>query len=580
MKVLLRVAREAAKYKWLLIVAALSTLAMTGVNLIAPMIMTEMTGYLTSGVDETVLKRIALLAFSLLGLYLFKILFRFLSNYLAHKAAWQLVQDIRMKVYNRIQSFSMGFFHNRQTGELMSRVVNDTAQFELLYAHLLPETVTNIVTLVGVTVIIFVINARLALLTCIPIPFILISAWIFAKKVRPNFRVSQKSLATLNAQLQDNFSGIQEIQAFNQQEKESGRVLDKARTFTRAMLRALKLSAVFHPSVEFLTSLGNVIVIGFGGLLAFHSEVAFTDIVAFLFYLSLFYAPITQIANLIENAQQALAGVERVVEILDTPVGIEDAPDAYDLPPVRGNIRFDHIDFSYIQGIPVLSDVNFTIKPGQMIALVGPTGVGKTTMTQLVGRFYDPTAGRVTIDGHDLRGVTLESLRSQIAMVLQDTFLFNGTVAENISYARPSASPDEVIAAAKSARIYDDIMAMPDGFDTMVGERGTRLSGGQKQRIAIARAILRNSPILILDEATASVDVETESQIQQAISELAGTRTIIAIAHRLSTVRRADVILVFNEGKIVQQGTHEELIARDGIYRRMWSVQELSSRAV
>lgn len=580
MKVLLRVAREAAKYKWLLIIAAVSTLAMTGVNLIAPMIMTEMTGYLTSGVNVDVLKRIGFLAVSLLGLYLLKILFRFLSNYLAHKAAWQLVQDIRMKVYNHIQSFSMGFFHNRQTGELMSRVVNDTAQFELLYAHLLPETVTNIVTLVGVTVIIFVINAKLALLTCIPIPFILLSAWIFAKKVRPNFRVSQKSLATLNAQLQDNFSGIQEIQAFNQQEKESGRVLDKAKTFTRAMLRALKLSAVFHPSVEFLTSLGNVIVIGFGGLLAFHSEVAFTDIVAFLFYLSLFYAPITQIANLIESAQQALAGVERVVEILDTPVGIEDAPHAYDLPQVRGDIRFDHIDFSYIEGIPVLSDINFEIKPGQMVALVGPTGVGKTTMTQLVGRFYDPSGGSVTIDGHDLRNVTLESLRSQIAMVLQDTFLFNGTVAENISYARPSASPDEVVEAAKSARIYDDIMAMPDGFDTMVGERGTRLSGGQKQRIAIARAILRNSPILILDEATASVDVETESQIQQAISELAGTRTIIAIAHRLSTVRRADVILVFSEGKIVQQGTHEELIAQNGIYRRMWSVQELSSRAV
>ncbi len=580
MKVLLRVAREAAKYKWLLIIAAFGTLAMTGVNLVAPMIMTEMTGYLTSGVDLERLRRIGLLAFALLALYLLKILFRFLSNYMAHKAAWQLVQDIRMKVYNHIQSFSMGFFHNRQTGELMSRVVNDTAQFELLYAHILPETVTNIVTLVGVTIIIFFINTKLALLTCIPIPFILISAWIFAKKVRPNFRVSQKSLATLNAQLQDNFSGIQEIQAFNQQEKESGRVLDKAKTFTRAMLRALKLSAVFHPSVEFLTSLGNVIVVGFGGLLAFYNEVAFTDIVAFLFYLSLFYAPITQIANLIENAQQALAGVERVVEILDTPVGIKDAPGAYDLPPVRGDICFHHISFSYIEGIPVLSDIDFEIKPGQMVALVGPTGVGKTTMTQLVGRFYDPTAGSVTIDGHDLRDVTLESLRSQIAMVLQDTFLFNGTVAENISYARPSASSEEVVAAAKSARIYDDIMAMPDGFDTMVGERGTRLSGGQKQRIAIARAILRNSPILILDEATASVDVETESQIQQAISELAGTRTIIAIAHRLSTVRRADVILVFSEGKIVQRGTHEQLIAQNGIYRRMWSVQELSSRAV
>ena len=580
MKVLLRVAKEAAKYKWLLLLAAFSTLAMTGVNLIAPMIMTEMTSYLTVGVDAEVLKRIGFLAVSLLGLYLLKILFRFLSNYMAHKAAWELVQDIRMKVYNHIQSFSMGFFHNRQTGELMSRVVNDTAQFELLYAHIVPETVTNIVTLVGVTIIIFVLNAKLALLTCIPIPFILLSAWIFAKKVRPNFRVSQKSLAMLNAQLQDNFSGIQEIQAFNQQEKESGRVLDKASTFTRAMLRALKLSAVFHPSVEFLTSLGNVIVIGFGGLLAFYNEVAFTDIVAFLFYLSLFYAPITQIANLIENAQQALAGVERVVEILDTPIGIEDAPNAYDLPPVSGDICFNHVDFAYIEGIPVLSDINFEIKPGQMVALVGPTGVGKTTMTQLVGRFYDPTSGSVTIDGHNLGDVTLESLRSQIAMVLQDTFLFNGTIAENISYARPSASPDEVMQAAKSARIYDDIIAMPDGFDTMVGERGTRLSGGQKQRIAIARAILRNSPILILDEATASVDVETESQIQQAISELAGTRTIIAIAHRLSTVRRADVILVFSEGKIVQKGTHEELIAQDGIYRRMWSVQEFSSRAV
>ncbi len=580
MKVLLRVAKEAVKYRWLLIIAALSTLAMTGVNLIAPMIMTEMTGYLAGGVTAEILKRIGFLAFLLLGIYLLKILFRFLSNYMAHKAAWQLVQDIRMKVYDHIQSFSMGFFHDHQTGELMSRVVNDTAQFELLYAHLLPETVTNVVTLVGVTTIIFVINAKLALLTCIPIPFILFSAWIFAKKVRPNFRVTQRSLASLNAQLQDNFSGIQEIQAFNQQEKESDRVLDKANTFTRAMLRALKLSAVFHPSVEFLTSLGNVIVVGFGGLLAFHSEVAFTDVVAFLFYLALFYAPITQIANLIESAQQALAGVERVVEILDTPVGIKDRENAHDLPPVKGEIRFEHIDFSYIENNPVLTDVDFTIRPGQMVALVGPTGVGKTTMTQLVGRFYDPTAGRVTIDGHDLCDVTLESLRSQIAMVLQDTFLFNGTIAENISYARPSASPDEIRSAARSARIYDDIMAMPDQFDTLVGERGTKLSGGQKQRIAIARAILRNSPILILDEATASVDVETESQIQQAISELAGTRTIIAIAHRLSTVRRADVILVFEDGKIVQKGTHEELIAQEGLYHRMWSVQELSSRSM
>ncbi|MBE6936294.1 MAG: ABC transporter ATP-binding protein [Ruminococcaceae bacterium] len=580
MKVLFRVMKEAAKYKWLLIVAAISTLALTGVNLIAPKILTDMTETLTKGVDEAALRQILLMAFSLLGLYLLKILFRFLSNYLAHKAAWNLVQDVRMKVYNRIQSFSMGFFHNRQTGELMSRVVNDTAQFEYLYAHLMPDTVTNIITLVGVTAIIFAINAKLALLTCIPIPFILVASWIFAHKIRPNFRITQRSLATLNAQLQDNFSGIQEIQAFNQQEKESGHVLDKAKTYTRYMLRALKQSAVYHPAVEFLTSLGNVIVIGFGGYLAFRMEVDFADIVAFLFYLSLFYAPITQLANLIETAQQALAGVERVVEILDTPCGIEDAPDAYDLPPISGQISFEDLSFSYVEESPVLKDVDFTVEPGQMVALVGPTGVGKSTLTQLIGRFYDPTSGRVTMDGHDIRKVKLESLRQQIAMVLQDTFLFNGTVGENIAYARPSATPEEIAQAAKSARIYDDIMAMPDGFDTMVGERGTRLSGGQKQRIAIARAILRGSPILILDEATASVDVETEAHIQQAINELAGRRTIVAIAHRLSTIRRADVILVFHEGRIVQRGTHEELIAQDGIYRRMWQVQELSARAV
>jgi ABC-type multidrug transport system fused ATPase/permease subunit len=398
--------------------------------------------------------------------------------------------------------------------------------------------------------------------------------------VRPNFRVSQKSLAMLNAQLQDNFSGIQEIQAFGQQARESDRVLDKSKNYTGAILRALKLSAVFHPSVEFLTSLGNVIVVGFGGLLAFYNEVALSDIIAFLFYLALFYAPIAQLAQLIENAQQALAGVERVVEILDTPLGIEDAPGAKTMPNVTGHIKFENVGFAYTAGVPIISDIDFEIKPGQMVALVGPTGVGKTTMTQLVSRFYDPTEGRVTIDGHDLRGVTLESLRAQIAMVLQDTFLFNGTIAENISYARPSASAEEIAEAARSARIYDDIMMMTDGFETMVGERGTRLSGGQKQRIAIARAILRRSPILILDEATASVDVETEAQIQQAISELAGTRTIIAIAHRLSTVRRADVILVFEDGRIVQKGTHEELIAQNGIYRRMWSVQEISSKAM
>lgn len=566
-------AKEAKKHMFLLSVAAVSTILLTGINLIAPRLLTEMTKLVESGLTRERLDDIRNLTITLLAVYLARILFRYCSNFLAHKAAWQLVQDVRMKVYNRMQSFSMEFFHNRQTGDLMSRVVNDTATFELIYAHLIPETITNALTFIGVTIILFTYNARLALLTCIPIPFILFSAWVFINKVRPKFRATQKSLADVNSQLQDNFSGIQEIQAFCQQERESNRVLEKASAYTRNMLRALNLSAVFHPSVEFITSLGTVFVVGFGGYLAYLNQLSVSDIVGFLLYLSLFYAPVTGVARLLEESQQALAGAERVIEILDTPERIIDKPDAVEISGSSGHIRFENVGFHYVEEAPVLEDISFEVKPGQMVAFVGPTGVGKTTLTQLVARFYDPNTGRITLDGRDLRDIKIDSLRKQIGLVLQDTFLFNGTIAENISYACPDATMEEIIEAAKIARIHDDIMAMPQQYETQTGERGVKLSGGQKQRLAIARAILRNAPILILDEATASVDVETEAQIQQAIHELTGTRTIIAIAHRLSTVRQADLILVLENGRIVQRGRHEELLQQEGLYRRLCRVQ-------
>ena len=576
MKMLWKLTKEAARYKGLYVLAILSTLGLTVLNLTAPKLLSAMTGVVEKGVDDAALNTIMLLAVSLLLLYLLRILFRFLSNFLTHKAAWYLVGDLRSRLYDKLQSLDLGFFHDKQTGDLMSRVVNDTRDFELLYAHMIPEMITNIVTFLGVLVILLTVNWKLALITCCPIPLILASGIVFSKKVRPFFQVSQKSMGELNAQLQDSLSGLHEIQSFGQEKYESQRLHEKNFNQVRAMLRALKVSAVFHPSVEFLSSAGTVLVVFFGGILAHQNQLSVADIVAFVLYLSLFYAPVSSLANLLENLQQSLVGAERVALILDTPSAIQNDADAKDIGEVKGQITFENVSFHYSNNIPVLKNISFDCKPGMMVALVGPTGVGKTTTTQLISRFYDPTAGRILIDGKDIKKVTLESLRHNISPVLQDTFLFNGTISENIGYAKPEATQEEIEAAAKAAKIHDDIMSMPEQYATRVGERGLRLSGGQKQRVAIARAILRQSPIIVLDEATASVDVQTEKQIQGAIKNLSGDRTIVAIAHRLSTIREADMILVIHKGEIAERGTHEELLAHKGLYYKMYQAQDFA----
>lgn len=572
-----RMLHHAAPYKLYLLLAAFSTLMITALNLVAPWLVRDLTNILLGTLDDAVLRRIGQIAVILGLTYLGRAGFRFVSNYFAHVGAWRLVTDMRVKVYDHLQRLSLSYYHDKQTGQLMSRVVNDTAQLETLIAHAIPELFTNLLILVGVAILLFVIQPLLALLTLIPIPFLAVGSVFFMKRIRPDFRAAQQSLAELNAGLQDNLSGIKEIQVFNQQKREARNIEKTAVSWRDAILRALKKSAIFHPMIEFISASGHVIVVGFGGYLAWQGRMNVADIIGFLMYLNLFYQPITHLARVAEDVQTALAGAERVLQVLDAEPDVADRPGAREIERVQGDIVFEHVDFSYASDIAVLKDISFRAKPGQMVALVGPTGVGKTTMVSLLARFYEPTAGRILIDGNDIAELTLHALREQISIVLQDVFLFHGSVEENIAYGLEQTTHEDVVRAARIARAHDFISELPQGYQTLVGERGIRLSGGQKQRLAIARAVLRDKPILILDEATASVDTETESEIQQAIQTLVGSRTIVVIAHRLSTVRRADQILVLEQGRIVERGSHDQLLANHGLYARLYDARPAGS---
>lgn len=570
---LFRLIKYARPYWGLLIISGISLLGITAINLLSPWLIRDLVSILSNELNTTSFIKIRNIALILLAAYILRAVFRYLNSYLSHVAAWKLVADMRVLVYDHLQKLSLRYYHDKQTGQLMSRATNDTATFEALIAHAVPDLITNILILVGVIAILFAMNTYLAFLTLIPVPFLILGGWLFTKKILPNFREAQKSLADLNATLQDNISGMKEIQVFNQQQREKNRIQKRAKKYADSILSALKLSAIFHPTVEAISSFGTVIVVGFGGWLALKQRISVPDIVGFLLYLNLFYQPISTLARVTEELQQAIAGSDRVFEVLDTEPDIKDTKEAVDIKTSKGEITFKDVNFHYIPQSPILQGINFTAKPGQMIALVGPTGVGKTTIISLIARFYDPVSGSITLDGKDLRSITLSSLRNHISIVLQDVFLFNGSVADNIAYGSKSATLDDIKHAAEIARADEFINELPDGYNTLIGERGVTLSGGQKQRLSIARAVLRNTPILILDEATAALDVETESKIQQAIQELAGSRTIIVIAHRLSTVKRADNILVIQEGDITESGTHEELIKLGGVYKQLCDVQ-------
>jgi len=571
MKIVLQIYKEAKKYWGFIAISVVATLIITAMNLLTPRLTQNMIAILENNTETDKVAAIVKIAIILLIAFAIRATFQFLSSYISHYAAWHFVADIRTKVYAHLQKLSMKYYHNKQTGQLMSRVVNDTANFEMLIAHAIPDLVTSILLFVGVTIILFLTNPFLAMLTCIPIPFILLTRPAFMK-IRQQHRNAQIYIAELNASLQDNFSGIKEIQVFNRQDDELGRISKHSKNYAMAQLKALFYSAIMNPTIGFCTSMGTVIVVGVGGYLALKGSLTVAEIVGFLLYLGQFYGPVSTFTRIIEDMQAGIAGGERVFEILNTEPDIKDKPGAIDVGILKGVVSFNHVSFDYDCETKVLNDITFEMPAGSMYALVGATGVGKTTLAALIARFYDPDEGSITIDGIDIKDMTLFSLRNQMSIVLQDVFLFNGTIGENISYGRPEASMQEIEEASRIARIHDYISSLPMGYETLVGERGMRLSGGQKQRISIARSILADSPILILDEATSAVDTETEKEIQDAIEQIAGTRTLIVIAHRLSTVKRADCILVLEDGKIVEKGSHDDLIKLGGLYSHLYLI--------
>ncbi|HOG58690.1 MAG TPA: ABC transporter ATP-binding protein [Anaerolineaceae bacterium] len=564
------------RYTWSIAVTILTMLGLVAAQLIIPWLIRALINTLsTSSLAGPTLDSITRLSGIALLVFIARGFMQYVRSFQAHIAGWGVVADSRKLVYQQLQRLSLRYYEDKQTGQLMSRVINDTELFERMIAHALPDVFVNVVTLIGVSAILFSMSWKLTLLTMAPIPVIALTLMLYAKMVRPAFRYRQNELGELNAVLNDSLSGVREIKAFAHEDIAMVKVGARIENYLRSNLKALKIMAVFMPVLDFAAGSGQLIVIYFGSRMALGGSIQIADLVAFFLYLDSFYQPVRNLNNAWEAVQESMAGFERVAEILDESPEIAEPEEPVALPkPVRGALRFENVSFHYTPQETILKDISLDIPAGSTLALVGPTGVGKSTLASLIPRFYDVCGGRITLDGVDIRSLDTKELRGQISMVLQDVVLFHGSIRENILFGNPQASEAEMLAAAKIANVQEFIPAMPDGYDTMVGERGIKLSGGQKQRISIARALLKDSPILILDEATSAVDTETEMYIQEALERLIQGRTTLIIAHRLSTVRNADQIAVLVGSTITELGTHAQLLAREGHYHRLYSIQQ------
>ncbi|MCL6509573.1 MAG: ABC transporter ATP-binding protein/permease [Anaerolineae bacterium] len=500
--------------------------------------------------------------------------FAFLQALWAEKNSQAVAYDIRNDLYAKIQQLSFAYHDQNQTGQLMIRATDDVEKVRLFIGQGLMQLVGALILIVGTLIILFATNAQLALITLPILPIALILFVVFGAISGPLFAKVQMRLSELNTILQENVAGIKVVKAFTREKSEEEKFERAATALVNQQLRVSRLFTFLFPVIFMVANLGQAAVTYFGGVQIINDTLTLGQWQQFSLYLVYLFLPIAQLGIIITQVGQAGASATRIFEILDAKSDVTDKPDAIQLPPVRGLIEFDHVTFRYAgSDAPVLQDVSFVAEPGQTVALLGATGSGKTSIINLIPRFYDPIAGSVKIDGYDIRDVTLDSLRSQIGIVLQETTLFSGTIRDNIAFGKPDATMDEVIAAAKAAAAHDFIMSFPQGYDTPVGERGTTLSGGQKQRIAIARALLLNPRILILDDSTSSVDLATEVRIQRALDQLMKGRTSVVIAQRISTVMNADQILVLDRGRIVARGKHDELLEDSPIYAEIYRSQ-------
>ena len=564
-------------YRWHILLVVLCALGATAMMLAGPWLIRELVRIIAARSQDGGWKEavgpVSWLTLGLVASFLLRAGFLFLVGYVAHIVAWSYVRDLTVALYEHLQRQSLGYYGDRQTGELLTRLSKDTADMEPFMAHDIPDIIMNVSMLVGISAILLSLDPTLAALTLLPLPLLALFVVKFSERMHEAFIRAREHYGALGALLQDNLSGMKEIQVFSGEARQRRRVRGQAQRHTRDRLKANKLEALWTPGIEVIAGAGTVIVAWFGGRAALQGTLPVEDLVAFVLYLGLFYQPLRLLARTNEGFQEARTGARQVCGVLEVQPDVVDPPGGLDPGRVRGKVAFEGVDFGYEPNLSVLEHVSFEMKPGQTLALVGPTGAGKSTVVSLIPRFYDPTRGRVLIDGIDVSGMRLASLRRNVSMVLQDTFLFAGTVKENLRFGNERASDGEIVAAAKAANAHGFIEALPRGYDTRVGERGVRLSGGQKQRLSIARALLKDAPILILDEATSSVDTQTEVEIQEALQELMQGRTTIVIAHRLSTVRHADLIAVLEGGSIVELGTHEHLMRCEGLYRKLYNRQ-------